>query len=115
MLVVAVLKSCLGLKTMTALGAVLTATFFAAFSFSRIDWLICVLVAAVGGSFVPRDAAAGAALRGDSVAEVRSRVSRAYGPVAYVGMFPLGGLLLGALSDIASSITPARGGSFLSR
>lgn len=98
---VAELKKRVGLKTMMGLGALLTAAFLIAFALSRNYWLSCLLAAGVGGSFLVFNAAAGAALQGNVSREMEGRVSSMW-VVAYIGIFPLGGLLLGYLADVLS-------------
>jgi MFS family permease len=101
MLAVAFLKPRVGLKAMMGMGAFLTAAFLLAFSASSAYWLSCLLAAGAGGSFVLCNAAAGAALQGNVTPEMQGRVSSLW-VVAYVGTFPVGGLLLGYLSDALS-------------
>jgi MFS family permease len=98
---VAVLKKRVGLKAMMTVGAFLTAAFLVAFALSRYYWLSCLLAVGVGGSFLVFNAVAAAALQGNASPEMQGRVSSML-VVAYIGIFPLGGLLLGYLSDALS-------------
>jgi MFS family permease len=98
---VAALKKRVGLKAMMSVGAFLTAAFLVAFALSRNYWFSCLLAVGAGGSFLIFNAAATAALQGNSSPEMQGRVSSML-VVAYVGIFPLGGLLLGYLSDVLS-------------
>ena len=98
---VAALKKRVGLKAMMSVGAFLTAAFLVAFALSRYYWLSCLLAVGVGGSFLIFNAVAGAALQGNASPEMQGRVSSML-VVAYIGIFPLGGLLLGYLSDALS-------------
>jgi len=101
MLAVAVLRPRVGLETMMSLGALLTAAFLVTLALSRSYWLSCLLAAGAGGSFVLCNAAAGTALQGNVTPEMQGRVSSMW-TVAFVGSFPIGGLLLGVLSDAFS-------------
>lgn len=101
MLAVAVLRPRVGLKTMMSLGALFTAVFLVAFALSDRYWLSCLLAGGVGGSFVLCNATAGAALQGNVTPEMQGRVSSMW-TVAFVGIFPVGGLVLGVLSDAFS-------------
>ena len=98
---VAALKKRVGLKAMMSVGAFLTAAFLIAFALSRYYWLSCLLAVGVGGSFLIFNAVAAAALQGNASPEMQGRVSSML-VVAYLGVFPLGGLLLGYLSDALS-------------
>ena len=98
---VAALKKRVGLKAMMSVGAFLTAAFLVAFALSRYYWLSCLLAVGVGGSFLIFNAVAAAALQGNASPEMQGRVSSML-VVAYLGVFPLGGLLLGYLSDALS-------------
>ncbi|MHB8896515.1 MAG: MFS transporter [Candidatus Geothermincolia bacterium] len=95
---VAALKKRVGLKTMMIIGTLLTAVFLLGFALSRNYWLSCFLALGAGGSFLVFNASAGAALQGNVSPEMQGRVSSMW-VVAYIGIFPLGGLLLGYLSD----------------
>jgi MFS family permease len=101
MVAVAELKGKMGLKALMSVGAFATAAFLIAFSFSGLYWLSCVLAAGVGGSFLVFLSAVGAALQGNCSPEMEGRIASMM-VVAYVGIFPLGGLLLGYLSDALS-------------
>lgn len=101
MFAVAELKKRAGLKAMMSVGALMTAAFLIAFPLSNHYWLSCVLAAGVGGSFLVFLTAVGAALQGNSIPEMQGRISSMM-VVAYMGVFPLGGLLLGYLSDALS-------------
>jgi MFS family permease len=104
MAAVAELKGRMGLKALMTAGAFATAAFLIAFSFSRNYWLSCILAAGVGGSFLVFLSAVGAALQGNCSPEMEGRIASMM-VVAYVGIFPLGGLLLGYLSDTLSLST----------
>ncbi len=65
MAAVSVLEKRVGLKALMSLGALLTAAFLIAFSFSRLFWLSCLLAAGAGGSFLICNTGAGAALQGN--------------------------------------------------
>lgn len=101
MIAVALLRKRVGLKVMMGVGALLTAVFLIAFAFSRLYWLSCLLAFGAGGSFLICNSGAGAALQGNVSHEMQGRVSSMW-VVAYVGFFPLGGLVLGFLSDALS-------------
>jgi MFS family permease len=101
MFVVAVLKKRAGLKAMMSMGAFSTAAFLIAFPLSHYYWLSCILAAGVGGSFLVFLTTVGAALQGNTAPEMQGRISSML-VVAYMGVFPLGGLLLGYLSDAFS-------------
>jgi MFS family permease len=101
MVAVAELKNRVGLKAMMCTGAFLTAAFLIAFALSHYYWLSCLLALGVGGSFLVFNAVASAALQGNASPEMQGRVSSML-VVAYLGFFPLGGLLLGYLSDALS-------------
>ena len=101
MAAVSLLEKKVSLKAMMSLGALLTALFLIAFSFSRIYWLTCLLATGVGGSFLICNTGAGAALQGNVDPEMQGRVSSMW-VVSYIGVFPLGGLALGVLSDAFS-------------
>ncbi len=109
MAAVAALKGKMGLKAMMSAGAFSTAAFLIAFSFSHQYWLSCVLAAGVGGSFLVFLSAVGAALQGNCTREMEGRIASMM-VVAYVGVFPLGGLLLGYLSDALSLGPPCSSG-----
>jgi MFS family permease len=100
-LAVAWLKKRVGLKAMMFLGSLSTAAFILAFALSSNFWLSCVLAAGAGGSFIVFNSAAVAALQSGSSGEMLGRVS-SMSVVAYIGVFPLGGLALGYLSDAIS-------------
>ena len=104
MISVATMKKRFGLKVMMSIGAFLTAVFLIAFAFSHLYWLSCLLAAGAGGSFLICNAGAGAALQGNVSPEMQGRISSMW-VVAYVGVFPLGGLVLGILSDAFSTHT----------
>lgn len=99
--VVASLVRRVGLKPMMFVGALLTALFLTAFALSRSFWLSCVLSFGIGASFLVFNSAAVAALQRGASAEMQGRVT-SMSVVAYVGIFPLGGLLLGFLADSLS-------------
>jgi len=101
LLAVAFLKSRVGFKAMMALGCLLNAAFLAAFALSDMYWLSCILAAGAGGSFLLCNAAAIAALQRNTIPEMQGRIS-SMGVVSYVGVFPIGGLVLGILSDVVS-------------
>ena len=101
MAAVAALKGRMGLKAMMSAGAFSTAAFLIAFSFSRQYWLVLRPRRRGGGSFLVFLSAVGAALQGNCSPEMEGRIASMM-VVAYVGVFPLGGLLLGYLSDALS-------------
>jgi MFS family permease len=111
MFAVAALKKRVGLKAMMSVGAFLTAAFLIAFALSRAYWLSCLLAIGVGGSFLVFNAVAAAALQANASPEMQGRVSSML-VVAYIGIFPLGGLLLGFLSDALSLKTALLIGGF---
>ncbi len=98
---VAFLGKSLGLKAMMFVGALLTAVFLAGFALSDVYWLSCVFAFMIGGSFLLFNSAAGAALQGGASAEMQGRVT-SMSVVAFIGVYSLGGLFLGYLSDAFS-------------
>jgi MFS family permease len=90
-----------GLKSMMFVGSLLTSGFLLAFALSPYYWLSCILAAGAGGSFVVFNSSAAAAVQRSASQEMMGRVSSML-VVAYIGVFPVGGLLLGYLADVFS-------------
>jgi MFS family permease len=69
-----------------------------AFSFSRIYWLSCVLAFGLGASFLVFTAEANGMLMNHARPDMQGRVSSMW-VVMFLGVYPVGGLLLGILCD----------------
>lgn len=100
-LAVAVLQKRVGPKAMMAIGAVMNGAALIGLALSRSFILSCVMAAAAGGAFVLTNSAAAAAVQQRVAPALEGRVSSML-VVAYIGVFPVGGWLLGFVSDALS-------------
>jgi MFS family permease len=75
-----------------------------ALSFSRAYWLSCVLLFGVGMSFLMMSASINTLLQGDVDREIRGRIMSLF-IMMLVGVFPIGGQVLGLISDATSTPT----------
>lgn len=98
---VALLHKRVGLKAMMALGAVMNGAALIGLALSRSFVLSCAMAAAAGGAFVVTNSAAVAAVQEHVEPDLEGRVSSML-VVAFIGMFPVGGWLLGFVSDALS-------------
>lgn len=100
-LAVALLQKRVGFKAMMALGAAMNGAALIGLALSRSFILSCAMAAAAGGAFVVTNAAASAAVQRNVAPELEGRLSSML-VVAYIGVFPIGGWLLGFVSDTSS-------------
>jgi MFS family permease len=93
------------LMAVVALGALLMA-----FSFSRTYWLLCLLSAGIGCSYLMLGVCVNTVVQARSDPAIRGRLTGYYS-LAGLGMFPLGGMLLGWLADRYGALMPIRLGA----
>lgn len=93
-----------GERIVIRLSAVALGVSMVALSFSRSYWLSCVLMFCVGMSFLMTSASINTMLQGEVERDIRGRIMSLY-IMMLVGVFPLGGQVLGLVSDRTS--TPA--------
>jgi MFS family permease len=86
--------------------------FLLAFAASRTYWLSCLISVGLGCSFLVIGSAINSVLQGSSAREMRGRVVSFY-IMAFVGIFPIGGLLLGYISDMTSTPVSLMLGGFV--
>jgi len=84
------------------LSAVSLGLFLIGFSLSRTYWLTLVLVFGFGASFMMMSSATNAVLQGNSERVMRGRVTSIY-VMLLVGAYPVGGQLMGYVSDVRSA------------
>lgn len=100
----------LGLGTRVAVGAAAFGVGLVAFSFARGLWLALPLLFLTGFAFMTQAASSNTVLQTIVEDDKRGRVMSFYS-MAFMGMFPLGSLLAGALSDrVGAPVTLRLGG-----
>ena len=75
-----------------------------ALSLSRTFWLSCLVNVGVGGGFLMMSASINTALQSAVTREIRGRVMALY-IMSMIGIFPIGGQVLGVISDRTSTPT----------
>lgn len=84
--------------------------FLMAFSFSRTYWLTCLLSLGIGCCYLMLGACVNTVIQARTEPGMRGRVTSYYSMMG-LGMFPLGGLLLGFIADRYSAPTAMQGGA----